>query len=419
MARHEETARHEEEATVDQVNGAGYELSAALPVERAQVVRLCARLTGDLDAAEDLAQETLFEAWRHEHKLRDQERRPQWLAGIARNVCLRWARRHGRELARRIPPPPSPLSGGAVSAGHLSFDRLEDSLADDFDIELELERAELATLLDRALGMLPPEVRLVLVERFVAETPRAEIAGRLGMSEGAVAMKLQRGKLALRRLLTTSLYREAAAHGLLVPETETWQETRMWCPYCGQRRLMGRFTEHLPHNPGRRVLLLVCPTCQCEREADLSWLFSPAMSYRRAHSRVLQWQDEVFRAAVARRTPLCFGPCRCPTPVQIYPPGAAVPWGADGARFRAHQLVIHCQICGSNSNGSFPDLALATAEGRRFWQAHPRIRVMHEQEVEVGGRPCILTRFGSVTDSAQLDVVVTADTAQVLSASAV
>src|ERR671931_116163 len=75
--------------------------AATLREERGNLVRLCARLTGDLDAAEDLAQETLYEAWRSAHKLHDPGGRPQWLADIARHVCLRWARSRGRELARR------------------------------------------------------------------------------------------------------------------------------------------------------------------------------------------------------------------------------------------------------------------------------------------------------------------------------
>jgi DNA-directed RNA polymerase specialized sigma24 family protein len=44
---------------------------AALLGERARLVRLCARLTGDWDAAEDLAQETFVEAWRALDRLRD------------------------------------------------------------------------------------------------------------------------------------------------------------------------------------------------------------------------------------------------------------------------------------------------------------------------------------------------------------
>jgi RNA polymerase sigma-70 factor (ECF subfamily) len=61
--------------------------------ERARLVRLCAVLTGDAEAAEDFAQETLLEAWRHRHKLTDTCGADRWLTAIARNVCLRWSRR--------------------------------------------------------------------------------------------------------------------------------------------------------------------------------------------------------------------------------------------------------------------------------------------------------------------------------------
>ena len=115
-------------------------LEVSLPFERARLVRLCAHLTGDQHIAEDLAQEALLIAWRSAHSLRDPDKRPQWLAGIARNVCRNWARSQGREL---------PLVRRA--------DVVES--ADDLDVELVLERDELAQLLDRALGLLPQATR--------------------------------------------------------------------------------------------------------------------------------------------------------------------------------------------------------------------------------------------------------------------
>src|SRR5262245_40122961 len=74
----------------------GGEMSAMTQAElwgeadRRRLVGLCAAVSGDREAAEDLAQETLLEAWRNAHKLRDPEGVDRWLAAIARNVCRRW-----------------------------------------------------------------------------------------------------------------------------------------------------------------------------------------------------------------------------------------------------------------------------------------------------------------------------------------
>ncbi len=172
------------------------------PEERVQLVRLCAVLVGDREVAEDLAQETLLEAWRHRHALRDQTRRTSWLSGIARNVCLRWLRERRRDTAHLIRPSVDPRFIAGYSLGAQLAD-LEDALADDLDIEVELERKELVELLDRALALLPAETRVVLVKRYVEESPLAEVAAQLGTNAHAVAVRLQRGRLALRHVLTT------------------------------------------------------------------------------------------------------------------------------------------------------------------------------------------------------------------------
>src|SRR5260370_19350001 len=119
--------------------------------ERASLVRLCTAITHDRDAAEDLAQETLLEAWRQRHAipLRDQTQRLPWLSGIARNMCLRWLRKKQRDVAHLIQLYESQQMWDTPSV------ELEDVLAEDFDIEAELERKELVELLDRHLCLLP------------------------------------------------------------------------------------------------------------------------------------------------------------------------------------------------------------------------------------------------------------------------
>ncbi len=107
--------------------------------ERSRLVGLCASLVHNRDAAEDLAQETLYEAWKHRSELRDSDRAAQWLTGIARNVCLRWRQRARREAARY---PISLVTQDAGEDDHPVGAAL-DTLADDFDLERELELHEL------------------------------------------------------------------------------------------------------------------------------------------------------------------------------------------------------------------------------------------------------------------------------------
>jgi RNA polymerase sigma-70 factor (ECF subfamily) len=162
--------------------------------ERARLVRLCAVLTGDREVAEDLAQETLLEAWRHRDGLTDAAGADRWLSAIARNVCLRWARTRGR-----LPVPLAELPEGPAPA--------EEGIAD-------------------LLELLPPGTRRVMEQRYVAERSLEEIAATLGISADAVAMRLARGKRALYRILAA----------------DDWQPSRTPCLQCGTGNLLMRRT---------------------------------------------------------------------------------------------------------------------------------------------------------------------------------
>ena len=83
----------------------------------------------ELDPIEDLAQETLVEAWRHVHKLRGHEGLRSWLSAIARNVCRCWLQRQGREVVYHALSDDDPL-------GYATDERLVDA----GDPTLALER---------------------------------------------------------------------------------------------------------------------------------------------------------------------------------------------------------------------------------------------------------------------------------------
>lgn len=213
-------------------------LVTAMDQEHRRLVRLCARLTNQHQVAEDLAQETLVEAWRNRQKWTGSGSAYAWLSRIAVNICWRWRRRQGRDTGFLAQTPVEELE---LSAPHL-------------DWQEELDRTELLTLLDRSLALLPPATRALLLAKYVEDLPLAELAERFDASTGALAVRLHRGRQALQEVLQTHFRDEAVAYGLATEDEVAWVETKIWCASCGQARLQA--LRHPDH-----YFLLRCPTC--------------------------------------------------------------------------------------------------------------------------------------------------------------
>lgn len=366
-----------------------------LPEERARLVNLCAYWTKDRELAQDLAQETLIEAWRHRQKLRDASGRSRWLSAIARNVCLRWRREHTQNLAR---------SAEGDEEVRFALEALPDPRV---DLEIELEWEELAELLDRALALLPSDTREALVQKYILESPQAEIAARLGVTEGAVEARLKRGKLALHRILTTDLRETAATYGLIGADSLEWQQTRIWCAECGQQRLCGK----LPDGTG--AFELHCPKCSWEPDIFFAQtmrmpFLDVVKGYKASLRRFMSWMDGYLRPALATGTVQCRS-CGHATPLHLQMP----PWVP--ARLRERRGVyVKCEACGNSSYEELDFLALNLAEGQAFWRKHPRVRTLLQQEIDFEGHPALLVRFESITDLAQLHVVVARENYRVL-----
>jgi RNA polymerase sigma factor (sigma-70 family) len=354
--------------------------------ERAWLVRYCARLSGQPESAEDIAQETLLEAWRNRHKLSEPAGRLNWLAAIARHVAQRWARAHGRDLQRL-----APLEEGEDADQ-------QPWMQDSADFEYDLERAELAALLDRALALLPAETRLALIAHYIEDMPQTEVAARLGLSVGTLGVRLHRGKLALRQLFANELREEAAAFGLGSASGVTWQELTVWCPLCGQQRLQGCL------DPSNAHLLVRCPACSLTPFIDhRTSLLKGALTCRAAFNRVFDWATEYFPPAMQRGSARCMG-CGRMAPIRRGLPFLARPRNLEEA-----SLHIAC-TCPARSTSDLAFLALASQEGRRFFRAHPRIRLLPLDEQEVEGVPALRASFISLTETARLDLLAARDT---------
>lgn len=280
-------------------------IDTLLETARPRLVRL-ARLQGVApDAADDIAQETLLAAWRSLHHLRAPERFDAWLDGICRNMCRRWAGAQGA-ATEQIRPIAVAWRDDEHEEEAQTLD-LPDPLA--LDPAEELDRQDLGVLLDRAMSHLPASAREALELCYLAELPQREAALRLGVTIGALELRLHRARKQLRDLLSGALRPDAEAFGLL-PDDEPstgWRESREWCHHCGRQRLRGAFE---PMPDGRINFRMRCPACSPSSDVDMhdsgGWIeFGGLRSFRPARKRLMQSLVPRNRQAIAGSSPAC------------------------------------------------------------------------------------------------------------------
>ena len=358
--------------------------------ERASLLRLCTAIVGNSSLAEDVLQETMFEAWRSLSKLRNPDAMRPWLAGIARNVCSRWLRKNGKDPA---------FSESSFAESESLFDQIPL----EYDLEIELEKDELGLLLDRALALLPTETREILIRKFVADLPYKTIASQLGLSENGVAVRVHRGKLAIKRLLQTELQAEAEMFGLVGSEG-IWRETRIWCTKCGQKRLEGRLDEV--------EFALCCPVCDAEERSyhsqDTFSDYSQCKTFRPVLNRFNQEMEQLFSTARQKGGQACRA---CGSWLQLK---KGLPCYAPDSLKNADGLHLYCPECNAGSYTTLDGLALFHPLGWEFWKQEQRIRTLPQQPLEAEGVPAIHIPFESMKGDGKLDLIVTADLHEII-----
>jgi RNA polymerase sigma-70 factor (ECF subfamily) len=147
---------------------------------RAALVRLLPRLrrfgialTGSVNDADELVQDTCERAMRRGEQLRDGSRMDAWLYGIMRN---RWTDEVRWRRIRR----------------HEDVDALQDSIG--VDGERTVEARMTLTAVRKALGSLSADYRAVLVLVCVDGLSYQEAADVLGVAIGTVMSRLARGR---------------------------------------------------------------------------------------------------------------------------------------------------------------------------------------------------------------------------------
>ncbi len=143
------------------------------------VLRTSMRLLGNLQDAQDAAQEVFLRLYRNRHKFAgDAEMRP-WLYRVTVNVC--------RDLARKRRWTVVELDEKDMAVDELREERIT---AD-----------ERRALVAEALSLLPPQEREAIVLREIEDLETAEVAEILGSTPGTVRSQISKGRARLQAIV--------------------------------------------------------------------------------------------------------------------------------------------------------------------------------------------------------------------------
>jgi RNA polymerase sigma-70 factor (ECF subfamily) len=151
-----------------------------------KVFNLAYKFVGRHDEAEDLTQDIFLKIFKALHTFDRRANFQTWLISISRNLCIdhyRSVRKERETMAREVD-----------SADLMPVSRERGPHA-------ELEQLDLRQLIRQALAELPPALKEAVVLRDLQEFSYQEIADKLGLPEGTVKSRINRGRLELARQL--------------------------------------------------------------------------------------------------------------------------------------------------------------------------------------------------------------------------
>jgi len=163
-----------------------------------RVYRLATRITGSREDAEEVVQDALWTVGRKINTFKGDSAFGSWLYRIAANAAymkLRARRGKNREIALDEVMP-------ALDSGGIHFEPVDDWSPRVDDRALQ---SELRSVLESAIGDLPPDYRTALVLHDLEGVSNPDIADTLGISLPAVKSRVHRSRLFLRKRLSDYL----------------------------------------------------------------------------------------------------------------------------------------------------------------------------------------------------------------------
>jgi RNA polymerase sigma-70 factor (ECF subfamily) len=149
-----------------------------------KVFNVAYKFVGKHDEAEDLTQDIFLKIFKSLHTFDRRANFQTWLISVSRNLCIdhyRSVRKERETIDRDI------NAADLAPASH------------DVGPYKELEHNDQRAILRRALEHLPPTLRTAVLLRDIRALSYQEIADKLGLPEGTVKSRINRGRLELAR----------------------------------------------------------------------------------------------------------------------------------------------------------------------------------------------------------------------------
>ena len=165
-----------------------------------KVYGLCYRITGNLDEAEEVAQEVFITIYKSLKDFRGDSRFSTWLYRITVNHCknrMKYLGRRGYYQSESYDQPVE-MEDGEVAR------QIE---TEDMDALSKLEQKEVQGLVQAKINELEEEHREVILLRDMEGLSYEEIADILGLAEGTVKSRIHRARLELKEKLEKELFK--------------------------------------------------------------------------------------------------------------------------------------------------------------------------------------------------------------------
>lgn len=164
-----------------------------LRVHGGRLLAVARRLMRNEEDARDCVQDAFLSAFRSLDRFEAKSRLGTWLHRILVNACLMRLRARKRKPEESVDPQTPEFDQYGFRSGPSEMSPLS---AEDL-----FEREEVREQLRKAIDDLPENHRIVLLLRDIEELDTAETAEQLGMTQGAVKVRLHRARLALKEKL--------------------------------------------------------------------------------------------------------------------------------------------------------------------------------------------------------------------------